>query len=489
MPDRFKRFIGLIILIAIGWLFFYSLTKTEEVILEQGLHYSYFSQKEFFDKAYEFVKSKTYDNPGGVFVNHHLLAPNLIAEGLAAVTTDKMITVVLISPNHFSRGRGSFTTTSFDWQTPYGVLESDKDILGELLENEVITLDTLPFEQEHGVSAIVPFIKKSLPNAKIIPILVKEYASAEDLDKLVNQLHRSLPKDALVVGSFDFSHYLTDNAADFTDYKNLAVINNFDYEGLDFMDVDSKKGLELMLKLMEKRGYQKFNLIEHTNSGKITKDPDLTETTSYIIGTFTKGEKTKDESVTLLFFGTWQESDKQSLNQFSKNYSFEKLDRLFMGSDLTSGIVSDPDLSGLLAKLGYKIVIGPDFKIQARTVRGKNIIITKTSDRIFINDPTSFVSFLTDNKEAIEIAGSTVVLRNLGNHTLENKDKTVFAVGIAFLPERAEYFLFPITFAEGSWQLLSAEKSAMILETIANSSLASDEIKNQIKLGRFTIKK
>src|SRR3989344_5312319 len=72
-----------------------------------GLHYSVYSQPEFFDKAYENPREeKPSEKVAGVIVNHHLLAPRLIARAINQLATLEPITIVLVSPNHFSAGVG-----------------------------------------------------------------------------------------------------------------------------------------------------------------------------------------------------------------------------------------------------------------------------------------------------------------------------------------------------------------------------------------------
>ena len=130
-----KNIVVFAILVLFGLLSGYSLgflenkpneNKNEECGLSD-FHYSYFSNKPFFDDAYKNIpeKSGMSDKIKGVLVNHHLLAPNLIAETMNTIATTSQITVVLISPNHFSAGQGQIISSLYKWDTPYGVLDSD----------------------------------------------------------------------------------------------------------------------------------------------------------------------------------------------------------------------------------------------------------------------------------------------------------------------------------------------------------------------------
>lgn len=341
-----KNIVAFVFLILFGLLSGYSLgflkNKPNENKNEgcriSDFHYSYFSNKPFFDDAYKNIpeKSGVPDKIKGILVNHHLLAPNLIAETINTIATTSQITVVLISPNHFSAGQGQIISSLYQWDTPYGVLNSDCGNISKLEKQGVLNIDEYPFKKEHGISGIVPFIKKSLPNAKIIPIIIKETLSENDLNKFVDSLYATLGNNVLIIGSFDFSHYLPDNVAQFHDKKSISVIKNFDYAGLKTTETDSVPGLETIMRYMEKEGALNFNLIANTNSSQILHDPTIEETTSYVDGSFSIGNKAFDNTATILTFGDMMLDRfvRQKINTNGSIYPFDKIKRFLIGSDI-----------------------------------------------------------------------------------------------------------------------------------------------------------
>ncbi len=302
------------------------------------LHYSYFSTKDFFDKAYSsLLEVQAPKKPiRGIFVNHHLLAPHLIASTMNAIATEEKVTVVLISPNHFSSGSGQIISTLNKWDTPYGVLDSDCGNISELEAQGILKIDTFPFKKEHGISGIVPFIKKSLPNAKIIPIIIKDTISKKDIITFVESIHDTLGGNVIVVGSFDFSHYLPDNVAEFHDAQSISVIKNFDYVGLQKMETDSIPGVEIVMRYMQKIGANHFTLTANTNSAQIIKDVSIEETTSYITGTFSEGDKVVESSATIISFGDMMLDRfvRKKIEENSPAYPFAHLDRFLKGGDI-----------------------------------------------------------------------------------------------------------------------------------------------------------
>jgi poly-gamma-glutamate synthesis protein (capsule biosynthesis protein) len=305
-----------------------------------GSHYSFGGQKNFFEEAYKNTAAKKViakSGTEGLIVPHHLVASRLIAVAFASVATDKPLTVVLISPNHFFAGKGQIITSLYDWQTPYGVLEADQGVIKRLQADGAVNVDEGPFANEHGIADLAAFVKKSLPNSRIVPVIIKDTLSEAQGDGFAAELAAVLPQNSLVVGSFDFSHYLPSPAADFHDAKSIAVLSDFDYDGIKFLDVDSKPGLRIFLKYLDAQNARQFALLDNSNSAKIIKDDSIPETTSYITGQFFGGEKEIAKQTTLLAFGDLMLDRyiKKTIDKYGVDYPFKNIERFLAGNDLT----------------------------------------------------------------------------------------------------------------------------------------------------------
>ncbi|MBI2476919.1 AmmeMemoRadiSam system protein B, partial [Candidatus Uhrbacteria bacterium] len=138
------------------------------VFLESGPRFSYqekpvyshgLSPKSLYDAAYTSVREPNSDKTRSAIVAHHLI----VADGIAAVfeqlATVERRTVVLISPNHFSRGNAAAQISYGSWMTPYGVVETDRT-RAELLERRVAFLrhEETAAPEEHGVGVLTPFV-------------------------------------------------------------------------------------------------------------------------------------------------------------------------------------------------------------------------------------------------------------------------------------------------------------------------------------------
>ena len=284
----FGLLIGFLLLgAALGYFFGASRLPKKLNSSPANVHYSTFSQKDFFEKAYNSsVTVRPKQEIFGLIVNHHLLAPHLMAEAFKIVETDKKRTVVILSPNHFSVGAGTVLTSAWAWQTPYGELEPDIKSINSLVSTGLVNIEEGPFGKEHGIANIVAFVKRSIPNALVIPLIFRSTLTLEKASELAAVLKKYLLAGSLVIGSLDFSHMKTSDQAELEDAKSLAVINNFDYQNIQGLDIDSKPALSCLLRYFELEDAKKFNLLEHTNSSKLLNKLDSHETTSYITGYF-----------------------------------------------------------------------------------------------------------------------------------------------------------------------------------------------------------
>ena len=303
------------------------------------LQYSYYSTPDVFEAAYQNAKPRTADAKiKGLIVPHHLLAAPFIAEAFNAVETKRATTVVVVSPNHFLAGRAPILTTASAWRTPYGQLESDCDAVERLARSGAVAVEEEPFKREHGVSGIVPFVKKSLPNARIVPLLVKETATDAEIERVVREMREIFGSRVLVVGSFDFTHELTDTAARFHDRKSLAVLRAQDDEGARALDIDSEQGLRLVMRFADQIGARRFSLFAGSNSAELTKNPGQPDVTSYLVGAFKGGKREADKTITLLAFGDMMlaRGVEAAMAGKGSDYLFSGLGRLFQGSDLVT---------------------------------------------------------------------------------------------------------------------------------------------------------
>ena len=485
-------------------LFFYFVRFSADRIkpANEAVHYSYFSQKDFYEQAYSAAKPATVTDKSairGIMTNHHLLAASFIAETFNAVATSAPVTVLLISPNHFDAGKADVITSAESWQTPYGILQPDSVTVQKLSNDHLAAIEEDPFAQEHGVSGIVAFIKKSLPNATVVPVIFRNRITLAQSLKLADGYAQVLPTSTLIVGSFDFSHYLTSRAADFHDIENLADVESFNFGSLYNLDIDSRPGLAFFLRLLKDSGDQNFHLLERSNSAKLTR-VDALETTSYIDGYFSAGGSSSATTDTLLSVPSII-SSAEALAQMDfrgKQYALTYLERLFYGQDITDAFLEKPDSQALsqLARLKIKPVFDNQITENLGSLKVALIDCAAKGENgeerakraIDEGAETAVCQGTVENR--IEIYKNKPIIYAAGDlldgHTISDS-KTSLAVGLAYQNRQLRICLLPIGAEQGQLKLLIGKENDKVLADTAEKSAVSEQIKQEIRQGIIII--
>lgn len=347
--------------------------EVEEKILAQ--HRSYFTNKDFYDQAYQTGEKqivKANDKVYAGIIPHHLMPKDKIAAWFLGLKDTDYETVILIGPNHFEAGEADIIISQAKWDTPYGELLPDIKLSDNLLKSKNINLDEKPFANEHSISGLVPFIKKSLPQAKIVPIILKNKAKTTNLDNLVNNLASLIIKEkTLILASVDFSHFQTDLVSNFHDDLSQNVIETFDFERIHNLEIDSPASIYTVLKYLEKIDAQKSQLAFHTDSSELLKQADKAGT-SHFYYYFSNGPKKTERALSFLFFGDMMLDrnvktiiDKNGLGYVFNNLATEE-NRFFMSPDIVSA-----NLEGALTNSGthYPPEAGIDFAIDPDLIK------------------------------------------------------------------------------------------------------------------------
>ncbi|NLD46262.1 MAG: AmmeMemoRadiSam system protein B [Clostridiaceae bacterium] len=260
-------------------------SEQKEYTLSQRIKCLYFYQDEFMTsvnnaKEVSGVKGLI---AGGV-VPHHLLARNMIADFFAALSERKPETIIILAPNHKRIGEKKVITSLQDWETYFGILETNGELAGKLIKSGTAASKSTVLEEDHSISSLIPYIKYYMPDSKVVPLLLHGNLGLPDSVKLGNYIG-TIAKDnnCVVIASVDFSHYLSVEKADIMDSITLDAIKRRDIRAISKMtndNLDSPPSIISLLTAMDTMGAGDMLLIENNNSAKISgQSPDYT--TSY----------------------------------------------------------------------------------------------------------------------------------------------------------------------------------------------------------------
>ncbi len=218
---------------------------------------------------------------GGI-VSHHLLIGSVIAryfEELGEQMHPR--TVIILGPNHRARGKDAIAVSRLPWKTPFGFVDADGALIGRLLSGGLAVENEDAFFQEHSIGALVPFLKRTFPEARVVPLIFRKDADTSACMRLGRWLATNTDRSTLLLGSMDFSHYKTSALARQDDARSLPVLAALAVDDVGKVTVDSRPALRTLLLACRDMGAYDASVVFHSNSGILLRVPD-TPCTSYI---------------------------------------------------------------------------------------------------------------------------------------------------------------------------------------------------------------
>jgi MEMO1 family protein len=208
----------------------------------------------------------------GVVVPHAGLVYSgpVAAHVYAALATDGFPeTFVIIGPNHNGIGAG-VATTDEDFETPFGVVSIDQDIVSKL--KGVVENDPVSHRFEHSIEIQLPFIQYIKRDIKIVPISMgyQDYETAVDTAKAIKKA--IIGHDVCIIASSDFSHYIPPEKARQLDTMVIEKILAMDAKAM-FDTVTSNDvtmcGYGPVMTMLLSCGGKHVKLLKYANSGDV----------------------------------------------------------------------------------------------------------------------------------------------------------------------------------------------------------------------------
>jgi len=400
--------------------FFSNKDYKEEAVRQSGSiveHFSYFSNRQIYDRAFDGVSDLTEDLPkiyGGI-VPHHLLPSDIIAKFYKELDSQEVDTVVIVGPNHFGVGYGDIIISRAKWKTPYGYIQPDEEVLEALEGSGITTTQELPFENEHSITSQVAFIKAVWPEARIVPIILKYDTDIEQVEKLSKILNKKLSSEALVIASVDFSHNQPAWVSDFHDELSRGVIESFDIERIKDLEIDSPASIYTLVNFLSLRRAKKAIYQTRTNSASLLNNFETTENTSYLVEYFTGGQPRGGKISSVLFI---------------------------------PDLMFDRDVEKLAGENGgFEYLFNPLFNLEGQFFRGTDLIVANLEGPITnkrIKNQKS-ISFAFDPKVGKVLSKYNFGLLGLANNHGYDQGRVGFNDTINFLKEdKIDYFGHPL---------------------------------------------
>ena len=213
-------------------------------------------------------------------------------------------TVVIVSPSHTVFFRGSSVYTGDGYETPLGVVESDKDLskrvasIHPLVHASAQGHATGATRGEHSLEVHLPFLQIALGKFKLVAIVMGDQEE-ESVSALGEVLATALKgRNCLMVASTDLSHFHDQKEAKALDGAVREAIEAYDSEEL--MDVLSSGDGEAcgggpvaaVMTAAKRLGSHEIKFLDYATSGDATGD--FSEVVGYLSAVMIMGEKAQD---------------------------------------------------------------------------------------------------------------------------------------------------------------------------------------------------
>jgi len=130
---------------------------------------------------------------------------------------------IITGPNHYGIGQNVASMIDVSWKTPLGLVEVDSDSVLELREHlDILEIDSFSHSKEHSIEVQIPMLQEVFSDKmKILPISLinQEHKTATLVGSAIAKIAQE--KDALLIGSSDFTHYEENG---FAHRQDLALI-------------------------------------------------------------------------------------------------------------------------------------------------------------------------------------------------------------------------------------------------------------------------
>ena len=286
----FKRpilFIGItLFLIFISIKIYKNFSKVSSLPIptQQDFLESYFRNKNDYEESFFKFENVEKKHVLAAITSHHFLAKDLIAQTFAGIDPKNVKKEVIVGPDHFHQLTGTkylAQTTDTSWQTPFGSISADTQIINILSQNNEVLSDINAFRAEHSVYLLVPFAKKSFSEAEITPLILRQkndFPYYYGLGKKVAGIIK--PEETILVISSDFSHNATREQARLDDRRSIGLLKEMEIDKVSLVENDCKQCVAFLYGYLEGKNVD-FELVFNINSFDISGESPKS-VTSYV---------------------------------------------------------------------------------------------------------------------------------------------------------------------------------------------------------------
>ncbi|MCH5276523.1 MAG: AmmeMemoRadiSam system protein B [Desulfovibrionaceae bacterium] len=153
----------------------------------------------------------SWDRPLLTMLPHagHMFCGAVVAAALAGVCLPRRL--VILAPSHTGLGHDLGFWPEGDWESPVGAVPVDADLGRELMAlNPAFVPDTRPHAREHDIEVLLPFLRDTRPDLRILPIVAGRPGDLAGAAHALAALVSAHADDTALIVSSDMNHYASD---------------------------------------------------------------------------------------------------------------------------------------------------------------------------------------------------------------------------------------------------------------------------------------
>lgn len=178
-----------------------------------------------------------------------------------------------------------------DWQTPLGIVKTDKDFGQKLSDISGLPIDEVAHQNEHSIEVQLPFLQfiNKTNNFKILAIIIGYDTNIEEVAQNIKKILDQTKKTCILIASSDFIHYgpnygfmpFSDNIKenmyklDKEAIEHIKKLNSNDF--LDYIEktqatICGKYPIAALIETSKLLGAKKAELLKYYTSGDVIGD-------------------------------------------------------------------------------------------------------------------------------------------------------------------------------------------------------------------------
>jgi len=203
-------------------------------------------------------------------------------------------TIIILGTNHTGLCSNYSMLVSEDWETPLGIIKTDKEFGRRLIEEFDIYEEEMCHAYEHSIEVQLPFLYYLFDSSfKLVPIVISDFniERIREFVKVLDKVAKELNRKVFLISSSDFTHHgeyygyvkfrerISERVKEL-DMKYIEKIINLDSEG--FLNLIKEEdgtvcGVSPIIAFIEysKLKGGRVELLKYYNSGEKTGEEDL----------------------------------------------------------------------------------------------------------------------------------------------------------------------------------------------------------------------